>query len=152
VQQHADAEMPSLAQQHDTCSLDLDLLLNDAHKTQMASAEFGRSSKARIEEDPTLRFRHPDFILSITHLWRWFQNHFPELIEDIDLLTTLPSTPLQDLFYPSEEAGDPPLSWIPHRLRNHGFFRTQCNASEREFLIPSLGVLTLGTTRSLCLN
>ena len=140
MQHYEDAEMAPLAQQHDTCSRDLDLLLNDAHGTQMASAEFGRRSKARIEEDPTLIFRHPDYALSTTHLWRWFHDHFPDLIEDIDLLTTLPSTPLQDLFDPSEEDGEPPLCWIPHRLRNHGFFRAQCIALDREFLIPYLGV------------
>lgn len=152
LQQHEDAGMTLLAEQHMTCSQDLDHLLNVAHETEMAAEEFGRKAKTRIEEDPALTFRHPDHTLSTALLWRWFHDHFPDLIEGIDLLTTLPSTPLQDLFDPSEEDGDPPLCWIPHRLRNHGFFRAQCIASEREFLIPTLDVVAPWDNKELMLE
>lgn len=134
-QHHEDARMPEITQQHLACSSELLRLMDRAHAEDMSEDELIPLMEEHLWADSNV-LKDGHYYLSLSHLYWWLYDRFPDFIDELDLVNDPPRVFLQYAYQIDTEKPTPELFTIPHRLRSTGYFRAQCILTGKTDLIP----------------
>ena len=138
-QQHEDAGMIEVAKAHSNSSRQLAEMLDAAGNGEDSNTSLESQFEMVLSNTPPedlLLHDFTDFYQSIAYLWRWFWKNHQDKLDVMDLEQYVPLHFLIRAFEDQDESKRPPLSFIPHRERQYGFFRAQCVIHDRVDLIP----------------
>ncbi len=139
-QQHKDAGMIEVAEAHSSPSRELAAMLDAAGNAADSSTSLETQFEMVLSNTSPADLLLPnftDYYQSTAYLWRWFWENHQDKLEVMDLQQYVPLNFLQTAFQEPDESRRPPLSFIPHRERQSGFFRAQCVIHDRVDLVPN---------------